>query len=233
MRMQPFTRDQSWSTIPTRDRRLSPNSSLLRGGRRLFSTRTWRGGRAIPPPEATTATSSMRCSDCTSRSMRTTAQASPPGSVIARDADHHGIGDARAFDVALPVLQAFGSRVHYLGPAGSGPQMKGSQPTAVWRASGCRGRGPGARKAPGPAARSDAGDPPQRGGRLLDARRPGPADGRGPVRPHHVGGRHLCKGHVTGTGRDTRGATSCGACACCLPSSAPQHVDWVRRRTPP
>ena len=35
-----------------------------------------------------------------------------------------GSGTREAFDVALPVLQTFGTRVHYLGPAGSGAQMK-------------------------------------------------------------------------------------------------------------
>ena len=35
-----------------------------------------------------------------------------------------GSGTREAFDVALPVLQTFGSRVHHLGPAGSGAQMK-------------------------------------------------------------------------------------------------------------
>ena len=35
-----------------------------------------------------------------------------------------GSGTREAFDLALPVLQTFGTRVHYLGPAGSGAQMK-------------------------------------------------------------------------------------------------------------
>ncbi|MDM0069609.1 NAD(P)-dependent oxidoreductase [Variovorax sp. J31P207] len=35
-----------------------------------------------------------------------------------------GSGTREAFDLALPVLRTFGSRVHYLGPAGSGAQMK-------------------------------------------------------------------------------------------------------------
>jgi 3-hydroxyisobutyrate dehydrogenase len=33
-------------------------------------------------------------------------------------------GTREAFDVARPVLQTFGERVHYLGPAGAGAQMK-------------------------------------------------------------------------------------------------------------
>jgi 3-hydroxyisobutyrate dehydrogenase len=35
-----------------------------------------------------------------------------------------GAGARNAFDRARPVLQAFGAKVHYLGPAGSGAQMK-------------------------------------------------------------------------------------------------------------
>jgi L-threonate 2-dehydrogenase len=35
-----------------------------------------------------------------------------------------GSGPRKAFDLALPVLQTFGSRVHYLGEAGAGAQMK-------------------------------------------------------------------------------------------------------------
>ena len=35
-----------------------------------------------------------------------------------------GSGTREAFEEALPVLQTFGARVHYLGPAGAGAQMK-------------------------------------------------------------------------------------------------------------
>lgn len=99
-----------------------------------------------------------------------------------------GSGTREAFDVALPLLQTFGARVHYLGPAGSGAQMKVLSQLRCGVLLAAAGEALALARRQGLPLDLTLEILCSGAGRLLDAGRPGAADDRGSVRQRHVGG---------------------------------------------